>query len=191
MPLERFTLEYFTCKWIDYKFKFFTKITLAETNDESTSSDMLVNHLLGAKKKHDEDKNVEKEEVEHLDKGTDYLVSFLVGQGVQVSQPKKVTKRKPPGLEELKKKFVENLVNEGYVTVNDSGRTILTENGKRFLDSKTKSADTKVAIAKLKNLQFRNELDRQNKRLANKAKKGLKKKIKGIKKKISRKSKRR
>jgi hypothetical protein len=155
------------------------------------SSDMLINHLLGAKKKHDEDKNVEKEEVEHLDKGTDYLVSFLVGQGVQVSEPKKVTKQKPPGLEELKKKFVENLVNEGYVTVNDSGRTILTENGKKFLDSQTKSADTKVAIAKLKNLQFRNELDRQNKRLANKAKKGLEKKIKGIKKKISRKSKRR
>ena len=191
MPLEYFTSGYFTCKWIDYKFKFFAKITLTETDDKSTSSDMLVNHLLGAKKKHDEDKNVEKEEVEHLDKGTDYLVSFLVGQGVQVSEPKKVTKRKPPGLEELKKKFVENLVEEGYVTVNDSGRTILTENGKKFLDSQTKSADTKVAIAKLKNLQFRNELDRQNKRLANKAKKGLKKKIKGIKKKISRKSKRR
>ena len=164
---------------------------MAETNDKSMSSDMLINHLLGAKKKHDEDKNVEKEEVEHLDKGTDYLVSFLVGQGVQVSEPKKVTKQKPPGLEELKKKFAENLVNEGYVTVNDSGRTILTENGKKFLDSQTKSADTKVAIAKIKNLQFRNELDRQNKRLANKAKKGLKKKIKGIKKKISRKSKRR
>jgi len=61
---------------------------LTKTDDESTSSDMLVNHLLGAKKKHDEDKNVEKEEVEHLDKGTDYLVSFLVGQGVQVSEPK-------------------------------------------------------------------------------------------------------
>ncbi len=191
MPLEHFTLEYFTCKWIDYKFKYFSRSILTKTDDESTSSDMLVNHLLGAKKKHDEDKNVEIEEVEHLDKGTDYLVSFLVGQGIQVSQPKKATKQKPPGLEELKKKFVENLVNEGYVTVNDAGRTVLTENGKKFLDSKTKSADTKVAIAKLKNLQFRNELDRQNKRLANKAKKGLKKKIKGLKKKISRKSKRR
>ena len=164
---------------------------MTETDNPPKDSDMLIDHLLDAKRKHDEDKNVEKEEVEHLDKGTDYLVSFLVGQGVQVSEPKKVTKRKPPGLEELKKKFVENLVEGGYVTVNDSGRTILTENGKRFLDSKTKSADTKVAIAKLKNLQFRNELDRQNKRLANKAKKGLKKKIKGIKKKISRKSKRR
>ena len=117
---------------------------------------MLIDHLLDAKRKHDEDKNVEKEEVEHLDKGTDYLVSFLVGQGIQVSQPKKATKQKPPGLEELKKKFVENLVNEGYVTVNDAGRTVLTENGKKFLDSKTKSADTKVTIAKLKNLQLRN-----------------------------------
>ena len=176
MPLERFTLEYFTCKWIDYKFKFFAKITLTETDDKSTSSDMLVNHLLGAKKKHDEDKNVEMDEVEHLEKGADYLVSFLIGQGIQVSQPKKATKQKPPGLEELKKKFVENLVNEGYVTVNDSGRTILTENGKKFLDSQTKSAETKVTLAKLKNLQFRNNLDRQNKRIQNKAKKDLKKK---------------
>ena len=164
---------------------------MTETDNPSKDSDMLIDHLLDAKRKHDEDKNVEKEEVEHLEKGADYLVSFLVGQGVQVSQPKKVTKQKPPGLEELKKKFVENLVEEGYVTVNDSGRTILTENGKKFLDNKTKSADTKVAIAKLKNLQFRNNLDRQNKRMANKAKKGLKTKIKGIKKKISRKSKRR
>ena len=164
---------------------------MTETDNPSKDSDMLIDHLLDAKRKHDEDKNVEKEEVEHLEKGADYLVSFLVGQGVQVSEPKKATKRKPPGLEELKKKFVENLVEEGYVTVNDSGRTILTENGKKFLDNKTKSADTKVAIAKLKNLQFRNNLDRENKRLANKAKKGLKKKIKGIKKKISRKSKRR
>ena len=164
---------------------------MTETDNPSKDSDMLIDHLLDAKRKHDEDKNVEKEEVEHLEKGADYLVSFLVGQGVQVSQPKKVTKGKPPGLEELKKKFVENLVEGGYVTVNDSGRTILTENGKKFLDNKTKSADTKVAIAKLKNLQFRNNLDRENKRLANKAKKGLKKKIKGIKKKISRKSKRR
>ena len=147
---------------------------MTETDNPSKDSDMLIDHLLDAKRKHDEDKNVEKEEVEHLEKGADYLVSFLVGQGVQVSQPKKVTKQKPPGLEELKKKFVENLVEEGYVTVNDSGRTILTENGKKFLDNKTKSADTKVAIAKLKNLQFRNELDRQNKRLANKAKKVLK-----------------
>ena len=160
---------------------------MTETDNPSKDSDMLIDHLLDAKRKHDEDKNVEKEEVEHLEKGADYLVSFLVGQGVHVSQTKKVTKQKPPGLEELKKKFVENLVEEGYVTVNDSGRTILTENGKKFLDNKTKSADTKVAIAKLKNLQFRNELDRQNKRLANKAKKGLKTKIKGIKKKISRK----
>ena len=164
---------------------------MTETDNPSKDSDMLIDHLLDAKRKHDEDKNVEKEEVEHLEKGADYLVSFLVGQGVKISQPKKVTKRKPPGLEELKKKFVENLVEGGYVTVNDSGRTILTENGKKFLDNKTKSADTKVAIAKLKNLQFRNNLDRQNKRMANKAKKGLKTKIKGIKKKISRKSKRR
>ena len=164
---------------------------MTETDNPSKDSDMLIDHLLDAKRKHDEDKNVEIEEVEHLEKGANYLVSFLVGQGIQVSKPKKATKQKHPRLEELKKKFVENLVNEGYVTVNDTGRTVLTENGKKFLDSKTKSADTKVAIAKLKNLQFRNELDRQNKRLANKAKKGLKKKIKGIKKKISRKSKRR
>jgi len=149
---------------------------LSETDKKPDMTDALSSHLLGGKKHHDEDKNVETEEIKHLEKGADYLVSFLVGQGIQVSQPKKATKQKPPGLEELKKKFVENLVNEGYVTVNDSGRTILTENGKEFLDSQTKSAETKVTLAKLKNLQFRNNLDRQNKRIQNKAKKDLKKK---------------
>jgi hypothetical protein len=149
---------------------------LTENNNSSEESDMLINHLLEAKKKHDEDKNVEKEEVEHLEKGADYLVSFLVGQGVKISdEPKKITKQKPPGLDELKKKFVENLVKEGHVTINDSGRTILTESGKIFLDEQTRSSETKVAIAKLKNLQFRNNLDRENKRLANKLKKVLKK----------------
>ena len=92
---------------------------LTEPESPTKDADMLIDHLLDAKRKHDEDKNVEKEEVEHLDKGTNYLVSFLVGQGVQVSAPKKVTKQKPPGLEELKKKFVENLVEEVYVIIND------------------------------------------------------------------------
>ena len=100
---------------------------MTETDNPSKDSDMLIDHLLDAKRKHDEDKNVEKEEVEHLEKGADYLVSFLVGQGVQVSQPKKVTKRKPPGLEELKKKFVENLVEEGYVTVSYTHLTLPTK----------------------------------------------------------------
>ncbi len=37
---------------------------MSETNDKSLENDDLVAHLLGAKKKHDEDKNVESEEVE-------------------------------------------------------------------------------------------------------------------------------
>ena len=41
---------------------------LPETEDSPKTADMLVGHLLDAKKKHDEDKNVESEEVQHLQK---------------------------------------------------------------------------------------------------------------------------
>ena len=42
-----------------------------QINEETTpgQTDDLSSHLLGGKKKHDEDKNVETEEVQHLDKG--------------------------------------------------------------------------------------------------------------------------
>ena len=61
---------------------------MSETNDKSLQNDDLVAHLLGAKKKHDEYKNVESEEVEHLDKGADYLTTMLLQQGVKEVQTK-------------------------------------------------------------------------------------------------------
>ena len=54
---------------------------------------MLVGHLLNAKKKHDETKNVESEEVEHLQKGADYLTTLLLQQGIQQT-PKTVSANK-------------------------------------------------------------------------------------------------
>ena len=71
---------------------------MSETNDKSLTNDDLVSHLLGAKKKHDEDKNVESEEVEHLDKGADYLTTMLLQQGV--TQVKTKPKKTPPKLDE-------------------------------------------------------------------------------------------
>ena len=127
-----------------------------------TNEDELITHLLGAKKKHDEDKNVESEEVEHLDKGADYLTTMLLQQGV--TEVKTKAKKTPPKLDELKKIFVQNLVKSGYVTLGENGRTILTDSGKKYLDAKTKSAGTKVELAKLKNLEYRKSLERKKSR---------------------------
>ena len=135
---------------------------MSETNDKSLENDDLVAHLLGAKKKHDEDKNVESEEVEHLDKGADYLTTMLLQQGVKEVQTK--AKKTPPKLDELKKMFVQKLVKSGYVTVGENGRTILTDSGKKYLDAQTKSAGTKVELAKLKNLEYRKSLERKKSR---------------------------
>ena len=135
---------------------------MSETNDKSLTNDDLVSHLLGAKKQHDEDKNVESEEVQHLDKGADYLTTMLLQQGVKEVKTK--AKKTPPKLDELKKMFVENLVKSGYVTVGEKGRTILTDNGKKYLDAQTKNAAVKVELAKLKNLEYRKSLERQDKR---------------------------
>ena len=135
---------------------------MSETKDKSLTNDDLVSHLLGAKKKHDEDKNVETDEVEHLDKGADYLTTMLLQQGIKEVKTK--SKKTPPKLDELKKMFVENLVKSGYVTLGEKGRTILTDNGKKFLDTKTKNAAAKVELAKLKNLEYRKSLERQAKR---------------------------
>ena len=135
---------------------------MSETNDKSLQNDDLVAHLLGAKKKHDEDKNVESEEVEHLDKGADYLTTMLLQQGVKEVKTK--AKKTPPKLDELKKMFVQNLVKSGYVTLGENGRTILTDSGKKYLDAQTKSAGTKVELAKLKNLEYRKSLERKKSR---------------------------
>ena len=135
---------------------------MSESNNKSIQDEELITHLLGAKKKHDEDKNVESEEVQHLDKGADYLTTMLLQQGV--TEVKTKAKKTPPKLDELKKMFVENLVKSGYVTVGEKGRTILTDNGKKYLDAQTKSSGTKVELAKLKNLEYRKSLERKKSR---------------------------
>ena len=135
---------------------------MSGTKDKSLTNDDLVSHLLGAKKKHDEDKNVETDEVEHLDKGADYLTTMLLQQGIKEVKTK--SKKTPPKLDELKKMFVQNLVKSGYVTLGENGRTILTDNGKKYLDAQTKSAGTKVELAKLKNLEYRKSLERKKSR---------------------------
>ena len=135
---------------------------MPETKNKSIGDDDLVAHLLGAKKKHDENKNVESEEVEHLDKGADYLTTMLLQQGVKEVQTK--AKKTPPKLDELKKMFVQNLVKSGYVTVGENGRTILTDSGKKYLDAQTRNAAAKVELAKLKNLEYRKSLERKKSR---------------------------
>ena len=141
---------------------------LPETEDSPNTADMLVGHLLDAKRKHDEDKNVESDEVQHLQKGADYLSTFLTQQGVQAQ--KTVTTTKPLGLEELKKEFVKNLVKNEFVTINDDGRTLLTEKGKNFLNQQTRETADKVTLVQLKNLRFRRSLARKRKSAGRKTK---------------------
>ena len=142
-----------------------------QINEETApgQTDVLSSHLLGGKKKHDEDKNVETEEIQHLDKGADYLTTMLLQQGVKETKTK--SKKTPPKLDELKKLFVQELIDSGYVKIGDKGRTILTDTGKEFLDNQTKNAAMKVELAKLKNLEYRKSLERQDKRNQKKRKK--------------------
>ena len=142
-----------------------------QINEETApgQTDVLSSHLLGGKKKHDEDKNVETDEIQHLDKGADYLTTILLQQGVKETKTK--SKKTPPKLDELKKLFVQELIDSGYVKIGDKGRTILTDIGKEFLDNQTKNAAIKVELAKLKNLEYRKSLERQAKRNQKKRKK--------------------
>jgi len=155
---------------------------LAETDEKVKTADMLVAHLLYGKKKHDEQKNVESEEVEHLNKGTDYLTTFLLQQGVKQATTKP-TKQKPPTVDELKKQFIKNLVSNGYVTIDDSGRTIIADKGQKFLEQQTKKAENKVVLAKLINLRYRNSLARKNKKQKKVSKKSKPRSKKSVKKK--------
>ena len=151
---------------------------MSETEKNLNTADLLIGHLLNAKKKHDEDKNVESEEVQYLQKGADYLSTFLTQQGIQPQ--KTVTKTKPLGLEELKKEFVKNLVKDEFVTIGDDGRTVLTEKGKNFLNQQTRETADKVTLVQLKNLRFRRSLARKRKladrKTKNKRKTSVKKK---------------
>ena len=54
------------------------------SEDTPTTTDVLTSSLLDTKKKHDKDKTVTKEEIDFLNKGTDYLTSFLIGQGIEL-----------------------------------------------------------------------------------------------------------
>lgn len=141
---------------------------MSETEKNLNTADLLIGHLLNAKKKHDEDKNVESEEVQYLQKGADYLSTFLTQQGIQPQ--KTVTKTKPLGLEELKKEFVKNLVKNEFVTIDDGGRTVLTEKGKNFLNQQTRETADKVTLVQLKNLRFRQSLARKRKSAGRKTK---------------------
>ena len=142
---------------------------MSETNDKPVETDVLTTHLLGGKKHHDEDKNVETDEVKHLEKGTDYLTTLLLQKGVKETKTK--SKKTPPKLEELKKIFVQNLLKTGYVRVDDNDRTILTDDGQKFLANQTKNAAIKVELAKLKNLEYRRSLERKTKSHSKKRKK--------------------
>ena len=149
-----------------------------QINEETApgQTDVLSSHLLDGKKKHDEDKNVETDEIQHLDKGADYLTTMLLQQGVKDTKTK--SKKIPPKLDELKKMFVQRLIESGYVRVGDKGRTILTDIGKEFLDNQTKNAAMKVELAKLKNLEYRKSLERKRKSPSKKIKKKRKTSIK-------------
>ena len=142
---------------------------MSETDKKSGMTDALSSHLLGGKKHHDEDKNVETEEVKHLEKGADYLTTLLLQQGVKETKTK--SKKTPPKLEELKKIFVQNLLKAGYVKVDDKDRTILTDSGQKFLANQTKNAAIRVELAKLKNLEYRRSLERKTRSHSKKRKK--------------------
>ena len=157
-------------------------MTLPENEEKTNTADMLVAHLLLGKKKHDEQKNVESEEVEHLNKGADYLTTLLLEEGIKQTTTKP-TKQKPPTVDELKKQFIKNLVSNGYVTIDDSGRTIIAEKGQKFLERQTKKAENKVVLAKLINLRYRNSLTRKNKKQKKVNKKSKPKPKKSVKKK--------
>ena len=155
---------------------------LPETQEKANTADMLVAHLLFGKKKHDEQKNVESEEVAHLNKGTNYLTTFLLQQGIKQTKTK-AGKQKPPTVDELKKQFIKNLVSNGYVTIDDSGRTVIAEKGQKFLEQQTKKAENKVVLAKLINLRYRNSLARKNKKQKKVSKKSKSRSKKSVKKK--------
>jgi hypothetical protein len=153
---------------------------LSKTEDSINTADLLVGHLLDGKRKHDEDKNVESEEVEHLKKGADYLTTFLLQQGIR--QQKTVTTTKPLGLDELKKEFIKRLVKNEFVTIAENGRTLLTEKGKKYLDQQTKEAADRVTLVQLKNLRYRQSLARKRKSSGRKTKKKRKTSVKKKKK---------
>ena len=130
--------------------KIMNEDTKKNDNTQNTA-DILTSSLLDTKKKHDQDKTVTKEEVDYLNKGTDYLSSFLTGQGIELEE-RVPTKGKPLTEEELKKQYANNFIKKGYVTVDSAGRSKVTPAGKEYFDLRTKTAEANVKLAILKNL---------------------------------------
>ena len=85
-------------------------------------------------------------------------------------------------MDELKKQFIKNLVSNGYVTIDDSGRTVIAEKGQKFLEQQTKKAENKVVLAKLINLRYRNNLARKNQKQKKVSKKSKPRSKKSVKK---------
>jgi hypothetical protein len=124
------------------------------SDDESDLvHDVLTSSLLETKKKHDQDKTVTEEEINYLNKGADYLSSFLTGQGIEPVE-RVPTKGNPLTEEELKCQFANNLIKNGYVTV-ENGRSKITPAGKEYFDLRTKIAEANVKLTMLKNLKHR------------------------------------
>ncbi len=139
------------------------------SEDTPTTTDVLTSSLLDTKKKHDQDKTVTKEEIDFLNKGTDYLTSFLVGQGIE-TEDRVPTKGKPLSESELKKQFAHNLIKNGYVTV-ENGRSKITQAGKDYFSSRKKVAEANVKLAMLRNLKHVNSSKNAKKKSTKKTKK--------------------
>ena len=139
------------------------------SEDTPTTADILTSSLLDTKKKHDQDKTVTKEEIDFLNKGTDYLTSFLIGQGILL-EDRVPTKGKPLSEDELKKQFANNLIKNGYVTV-ENGRSKITQAGKDYFSSRKKVAEANVKLAMLRNLKHVNSSKNAKKKSTKKTKK--------------------
>ena len=133
-------------------------------NNENTqnAADVLTSSLLDTKKKHDEEKTVTKEEVDYLNKGADYLSSFLTGHGIEPEE-RIPTKDNPLTEQELKKQYANDFIKKGYVTVDDTGRSKITPAGKEYFELRTKTAEASVKLAMLKNLKHVKSLENTKK----------------------------
>ena len=135
--------------------------TQKNENTQSTA-DILTSSLLDTKKKHDQDKTVTKEEIDYLNKGADYLSSFLTGHGIEPEE-RIPTKENPLTEQELKKQYANDFIKKGYVTVDDTGRSKITPEGKEYFELRTKTAEASVKLAMLKNLKHVKSLENTKK----------------------------
>ena len=135
--------------------------TQKNENTQSTA-DILTSSLLDTKKKHDQEKTVTKEEVDYLNKGADYLSSFLTGHGIEPEE-RIPTKENPLTEQELKKQYANDFIKKGYVTVDDTGRSKITPAGKEYFELRTKTAEASVKLAMLKNLKHVKSLENTKK----------------------------